>query len=105
MSTIVSSILLIYPPPHDMSIERARSNAEPTRSNHWSSGECPVALGDRAPERRFHRQFPHTETKPFDLWAEGRTKTWSSSRGSRGEALAISIPKPETAMMFVPDLV
>jgi len=51
-----------------MSIERARSNAEPTRSNHWSSGECPVALGDRAPERRFHRQFPHTETKPFDLW-------------------------------------
>ena len=24
--------------PHDMSIERARSNAEPTRSNHWSSG-------------------------------------------------------------------
>jgi len=60
-----------------------------------------MALGDRAPERRFHRQFPHTETKPFDLWAEGRTKTWSS----RGEALAISIPKPETAVMFVPDLV
>jgi hypothetical protein len=39
MSAIASSILLIYAPPHDMSIERARSNAEPTRSNHWSLGE------------------------------------------------------------------
>jgi hypothetical protein len=30
MSTIASSILLIYAPPHDMSIERARPNAEPS---------------------------------------------------------------------------
>ena len=30
-----------------MSIERARPNAEPRRSNHWSSGECPVTLDSK----------------------------------------------------------
>src|SRR4029450_8193386 len=42
---------------------------------HSINNETPnMALGDRAPECRFHRQFPHSETKPFDLWAAGRTK-------------------------------
>src|SRR4029453_16407778 len=72
------------------------------RWRHSINNEKPnMALGDRAPECRFHRQFPQWETKPFDLGAAGRTKKRGRVQDSRGEALAISIPKSETAVMFV----